>query len=139
MSKVSLLMAIAIATASVLAMILAPIATTPNVAKAYSCSSSSSAAKTPSSSSSVSGTKGFVPSKTGSCSTSSSSSSKATGFLADSHAPPSSNFDVQANIGFPSGATTSSSSGGSQSSCSSSSADHQSSSSQSISQPGRCQ
>jgi len=43
---------------------------TPNVAKAYSCSSSSSAGKTPSSSTSISGSKG-------SCSTSSNSSGKA--------------------------------------------------------------
>lgn len=67
--KVTLLMAMIISTASILAMILAP-TMTPNVAKAYSCSSSSSAGKTPSSSTSISGSKG-------SCSTSSNSSGKA--------------------------------------------------------------
>lgn len=124
-----MLMAIAISTASVLAMILAPTTMTTNVVKAFSCSSSSSATHTPSTSTSVSGSKG-------SCSSSSSSLSKGQIGSVGCSSDLFSHCSEDVNIG--AGVTTSSSSGGSQSSCSSSSASQQFASTFSQSQQGRC-
>jgi|SRR5437016_2561064 len=114
MIKVTMLMVIAISTASVLAMILAPTTMTTNVVKAFSCSSSSSAALASSSSSLSKGQIGSV------------------GCSSDLF----SHCSEDVNIG--AGVTTSSSSGGSQSSCSSSSASQQFASTFSQSQQGRC-
>ncbi|HYT02684.1 MAG TPA: hypothetical protein VEL70_07210 [Candidatus Acidoferrum sp.] len=102
-----------------------------HVAKAYSCSSSSSAAHTPSSSSGVSGSQG-------SCSTSSGSNSKArvsvNSIIIDG---PRTQASFEGDSNNP-GATSSTSTGGSQSSCSSGSADHIFAFSESTSKTGSC-
>lgn len=125
MHKFSLALGVIIA---ITAMMAIPI-TNFDVVKAYSCSSSSSAAHTPGTSTSVSGSKG-------SCSSSSSSLSKGQIGSVGCSSELSSHCSEDVNIG--AGVTTSSSSGGSQSSCSSSSASQQFASTSSQSQQGRC-
>src|SRR5437588_9914887 len=112
MNKVTLLMAIAISTASVLAMILAPTAMITNVAKAYSCSSSTG-------SGSGFGTSTQVTGTTGSCSTSSSSSGTQLPHIQATCLPnPAPNCNLQVHS-----TGSSASSGGSRTTCSSSHAD----------------